>query len=198
MKPKDRRFSSGAAPAGAAQTPGGGGQDGPAQVRQAAGPLALEQTAARLRGVSSGLSVRTRYGNQLEVRLAAAEAARVLLALRDWGFVHLANIFCIDWIAEDELELVYNLWSYEAKIHCSLKCRIPRREPRMGSIHSLWPQAQVYEQEVHEFFGVVFDGNPDLGPLFLHNWLDAPPLRKDFDTEEYSRRAYGFADEEAP
>jgi NADH-quinone oxidoreductase subunit C len=160
-------------------------------------PLRLEETAARLRAGSREISVQPRYGNQLEVRAPASQAPQVLLALRDQGLVHLASIFGIDWIAEEQIELVYNLWSYEDCIHVTLKCRIPRRRPRMASVHSLWPQAQVYEQEIHEFLGVVFDGNPDLGPLFLHNWLDSPPLRKDFDTEEYSRRAYGFLDEEA-
>lgn len=160
-------------------------------------PLRLEEVASRLRAGSREISAQPRYGNQLEVRAPAAQVPQVLLALRDQGFVHLANIFGVDWIAEAQIELVYNLWSYEDRIHVTLKCRIPRDRPRMSSAHSLWPQAQVYEQEIHEFLGVVFDGNPDLGPLFLHNWLDAPPLRKDFDTEEYSRRAYGFLDEEA-
>ena len=45
-------------------------------------------------------------------------------------------------------------------------------------------------------FGIVFKGNPDLSPLFLHNWKDLPPLRKDFDTEEYSYGAFDVGSRE--
>ncbi|MCK5399847.1 NADH-quinone oxidoreductase subunit C, partial [bacterium] len=55
---------------------------------------------------------------------------------------------------------------------------------------------QVYEQEIHEFFGIEFAGNPDLSPLFLHNWKEIPPMRKDFDTEEYSKRAFDVGERE--
>jgi NADH-quinone oxidoreductase subunit C len=45
-------------------------------------------------------------------------------------------------------------------------------------------------------FGVRFTGNPDLSPLFLHNWKDIPPLRKDFNTVEYAGEAYGLGGDE--
>ena len=106
------------------------------------------------------------------------------------SFAHLSFISCVDWIATGELELVYHLWSYEHKLHALVKIRIDRERPWAHTVHELWGQAQVYEQEIHEFFGTYFPGNPDLSPLFLHNWQDAPPLRKDFDATEYSMKAY--------
>ena len=44
---------------------------------------------------------------------------------------------------------------------------------------------------MHEFFGVEFEGNPDSNKqLFLENWDDMPPLRKDFDSIKYSDSKY--------
>jgi NADH-quinone oxidoreductase subunit C len=157
--------------------------------------VSREELVRKLSRLSAHYEVSPRYSNQIEMRIPAAENTSVLSYCKTIGFTHLSNIACIDWIADDRFELLYNLWSYLHKIHLTLKVRIPREEPVAMSVLSQWPQAQVYEQEVHEFFGVVFEGNPDLGPLFLHNWLDMPPMRKDFDSEEYSRQAYGFLDD---
>jgi NADH-quinone oxidoreductase subunit C len=143
-------------------------------------------------GVSSS---EERYDNQIEVRADAFALPGLLSYLKSNGFAHLSNILAVDWIEEGEFELVYNLFSYVHKLHATVKARVDREIAHAPSILTLWPQAQVYEREIHEFFGILFDGNPNLEPFFLHNWQDSPPLRKDFDTEEYSRRAYGMIDD---
>jgi len=40
---------------------------------------------------------------------------------------------------------------------------------------------------MHELFGVEFEGNQDLAPLFLEDWDGPPPFRKDFDWRDYVR-----------
>ncbi len=134
------------------------------------------------------------YSNQIHVKVSPETVPSFILYLKQAGFKHLVNITCVDWIEDNIFEVVYNLWSYEHHVHITAKTSVDRSNPGIQSISSLWPAAQVYEQEIHEMFGVVFTGNPDLGPLFLHNWLDIPPLRKDFDAKEYSGAAYGFVD----
>jgi NADH-quinone oxidoreductase subunit C len=160
--------------------------------------LTSKDIAARIRAFGRGCRAEMRYGNQVDASSPAEQTVSLLLRLQQLGFEHLANIVCVDWIAEGFFELVYHLWSYTHHVHVEVRTRIPREEPAADSIAALWPQAQVYEQEIHEFFGVEFPGNPDLSPLFLHNWRDIPPLRKDFDTEEYARLAFGTLEEETP
>jgi len=46
------------------------------------------------------------------------------------------------------------------------------------------------DEELFEFFGIKFEGNDDMKPLFLENWDDLPPLRKDFDPLEYSKKKF--------
>ena len=155
------------------------------------------EIAVLVEGIPGVSSAEERYGNQVEVKVATEAVVSFLSFLKASGFEHLSNILAVDWIADGEMEVVYNLFSYQHRVHATVKIRVDRDDPHAPSILALWPQAQVYEREVHEFFGIVFDGNPDLEPFFLHNWLDVPPLRKDFDTEEYSRRAYGMLDDDA-
>jgi len=54
----------------------------------------------------------------------------------------------------------------------------------------LWPTARFYERDIHEFFGVKFDGNDDMKPLILENWKDIPPMRKDFDPHKFSKENF--------
>ncbi|MCD6578469.1 NADH-quinone oxidoreductase subunit C [bacterium] len=120
----------------------------------------------------------------------------ILTYLRNEKFEHLANIFAIDWIDEKEFEINYNLWSYEYLVSIIVKVRIPRDKAKIPTALNIWDHAQIYEREVHEFFGIEFIGNPDLSPLFLHNWKDLPPMRKDFDTEAFSRKAFDVGERE--
>ncbi len=117
----------------------------------------------------------------------------VLLWLKEQaGYHQLTLISCVDWIEEGQFELVYHVSSHETGIHVMVKARIDRDNPVMESVIPIYTPAQPYEREIHEYFGVDFPGNPDLAPLYLDDWHDLPPLRKDFDTKAYSQRTYDY------
>ncbi len=149
------------------------------------------EIAEKIKSVYKDLDIKSKYNNQVEVRADGVDIVGLLIFIKSLGFEHLSNLTCVDWINENRFDITYNIWSYKHKVHITVKAGIDREKPEIPSIMKIWPQAQVYERETHEMFGVVFLGNPDLSPLFLHNWKDIPPLRKDFDTVEYSKRAYG-------
>lgn len=111
--------------------------------------------------------------------------------LKEQGFVHLSAISVTDWLKEGKYELTYHLWSYEDKVLLTLKTNIDRENPVIESVISIWREsAQIHERELHELFGVKFDNNPDLTPLFLEDWHGLPPFRKDFDWRDYVRENY--------
>jgi NADH-quinone oxidoreductase subunit C len=148
-----------------------------------------------------GSEVNRRFPGRLELETDPARIASVLMTMKSLGFEHLSNFTCVDWIERGRFEMVYNVWSYRHRLHAVVKVPVDRQKAirkdlEVPTVREVWPQAQAYEREVHEMFGVSFSGNPDLTPLFLHNWKDIPPLRKDFDSEEYSRRAYGVGGED--
>ena len=128
---------------------------------------------------------------------------QVLVVLRfskDRRFDHLALMSCIDWIEEKEFELVYILTGYmqrdeeytgREKTHLIIKTRIPRQRPRFETAIGVFSNAEPYEREIHELFGITFEGHPRLTPLFLERDYDIPPFRKDFDTRKYVEDVFG-------
>lgn len=117
----------------------------------------------------------------------AAEALPALLSLLRGraGYVHLSAISCIDWIEEDQFELVYHLWSYETNILVSAHIRIPRDPGIYLSVFDIFSPAAFFERDIHEMYGVYFEGSPDMSKFILTEWDGPPPMRKDFDSEKW-------------
>ena len=114
----------------------------------------------------------------------------ILSILKNEGFSHLSLLTCVDWIENKEFELVYILFSWKDGGKIIVSTRIDRENPKFVTMKHMWPVARFYEREIHEFFGVEFEGNDNMKPLILELWDDIPPLRKDFDPLEYSRRKF--------
>jgi NADH-quinone oxidoreductase subunit C len=128
----------------------------------------------------------------IKIHAKKEQVKTVLSYFKDNGYDHLALISCVDWINKEELELIYILTSYlndnksyQEKGDVYLKIRIPRDEPEVETVIGVFENAEPYEREIHELFGINFRGHPRLIPLFLERKYDVPPFRKDFDTRKY-------------
>jgi NADH-quinone oxidoreductase subunit C/D len=73
----------------------------------------------------------------------------------------------------------YRLFSFAR--NQSLRIKVPLRdEPHsLPSIVDLWPNADWYEREVYDMFGIRFDGHPFLRRLLMPPWWNGHPLRKE-------------------
>lgn len=124
----------------------------------------------------------------------------VLRYLKESGLDHLALLSCVDWIEAEKFEMVYVLTCYmrndtdytsEQGFHVLLKTDIPRERPALRSVIDIFENAEPYEREIHELYGVHFDGHPRLTPLLLERDYEIPPFRKDFDTRKYVEETFG-------
>ena len=97
-------------------------------------------------------------------------------------FGHMSHMSVVDWLEDNELELVWILWSYEEKIQLFARTRIPRENPSFITTQKLWRQAHTYEREFHELYGVDYEGHNELTDFVLEDWDGPPPMRRDFDT----------------
>jgi len=109
-------------------------------------------------------------------REAFKEAIKYLV--NELGFKHLSTITGVD--LGKKLEIIYHL-AYKGAIELSLKVDIPKGKPKLPTVTNLIPGAILYEREVHDLLGIVFEGHPDLSPLLLpEKWpRDVYPLRKE-------------------
>jgi len=87
--------------------------------------------------------------------------------------------------AEPRFEVVYHLLSYTHGHVFALKVYLPRENPAVASVESLWGVANWHEREAFDMFGIVFTGNTDLRRILLPDDWTGYPLRKDWVDPEF-------------
>jgi NADH-quinone oxidoreductase subunit C/D len=75
--------------------------------------------------------------------------------------------------------LVYHLFSFERNSFLRLKVALKEEFPSAPSISSLWANANWYEREVYDMFGIRFNGHPHLKRLLMPQSWQGHPLRKE-------------------
>ncbi|MCF7912447.1 MAG: NADH-quinone oxidoreductase subunit C [Candidatus Cloacimonetes bacterium] len=130
--------------------------------------------------------------NQAFVTIEKNRLPDVLTWLRDYeDYTHLAFITAVDYPEIEKIQLTYMLHNYILHTDLGLRVLLDRTRPEMVSIHHLWKQVATYQRELREMFGIDFPGSPGLQENFaLEGWKDIPPMRRDFDTKEYSEKTY--------
>lgn len=85
------------------------------------------------------------------------------------------------------MEVVYNLYSIPFNTHLMLKVVLPRENPVIDSVTSIWRTADWHEREAYDMFGIKFNGHPDLRRILMPADWEGFPLRKDYVHQEYYR-----------
>jgi NADH-quinone oxidoreductase subunit C len=88
---------------------------------------------------------------------------------------------------EPRIEGVYILYSYRYRFQLTLKIMLPRENPTLPSVTSLYRAANWYERECYDMLGVVYEGHPNLKRILTSpDWV-GHPLRRDYVfPEEYN------------
>jgi len=102
------------------------------------------------------------------------------------AFDCLSNMSGVDYLKDGKIQVVLHLYSYVHRHRIVIKVNVPRANPVMPSIESVWKAANWHEREIYDLLGVVFTDHPDLRRLLMpEDWV-GHPLRKDFvEPEEY-------------
>ncbi|UHD15949.1 NADH-quinone oxidoreductase subunit C [Thiocapsa bogorovii] len=142
-----------------------------------------------------GIEVRRKSSRRIRVDVQPDALPALLELLRGRAsYVHLSAISCVDWIEENEFELVYHVWSYEIGSLVSAHTRIARNPGVYISVYDIYTPAAFFERDIHEMFGVFFEGSPDMSKFILTEWDGPPPMRKDFDSEAWVNAHFDFQD----
>lgn len=124
--------------------------------------------------------------NRISLVASVHDLPALATYLRDTeGFDHVTSVTGIDYPDKDFFAVTYHLSSYARlplrRLVLSVTVNIPRQDPKMPSLASIWPSVEYHERETHEMLGVRFQDHPNLNLLLLpEDWADLPPLRKDF------------------
>ncbi|HMA05644.1 MAG TPA: NADH-quinone oxidoreductase subunit C [Methanomicrobiales archaeon] len=139
--------------------------------------LGMETAEAALAGFGPVARVRS---NQVQVVTTLGMARDAIkAALGPISCDHLIQMSTAD--AGEHFELTYHLTGPH-RLVISIRVNIPRGNPALPSVHDLLPPAGIYERQIHDLFGIIFQGHPNLARIILNeDWpLKEYPLRKDW------------------
>ena len=128
---------------------------------------------------------------------------RALKESPDYQLDHVSNLTAVDYpplpaaptnVQQEEnrnapqagrIEMIYHLDS-TAKKHgpVTLKVKLPRGNPVVGSLVPLYRGAEYQEREVYDLYGVTFPGHPDLRRILMWEEFTGHPMRKDYLPED--------------
>lgn len=79
-----------------------------------------------------------------------------------------------------DFTVFYHLLSIDRNSDVRIKVALSADSLRVPSVIDLWPNANWYEREVWDLFGIEFDGHPLLVRIMLPRTWTGHPLRKDY------------------
>ena len=92
------------------------------------------------------------------------------------------SVTATDWPGSDpRLWVAYELRSTQHHHRLRVKVGLTEGDAHVPTVISLYPTANWHERETHDFYGIVFDGHPNLRPLMVPDGWEGFPLLK---TEE--------------
>ena len=148
-------------------------------------PVRAKELATKITSRFPDVKVDWMKEKRLKVTAAPSKIKDVAYFVRDQlGFDHISAVSGVDWIARNELEVVYFIGTVKAgwaDFVVALSEQVPRDNPVVETLIEVWTGADFQERETHEMFGINFKGHPSTAHLLLpEDWNDLPPLRKDY------------------
>lgn len=114
------------------------------------------------------------------------------LLMYEYDYKTLNAITCTDWIEDGHFALTYILTTSDRSNTFMVQTSINREAAHVETLCKEFAQAEIFERDLHELYGIDFIGNLNLKELSLENWVHTPPLRREFDTLEFVQNHLTF------
>jgi NADH-quinone oxidoreductase subunit C len=114
----------------------------------------------------------------------------VLLLLRDDSelqFNFLTTLCGMHYPDTEQLGVVYHLHSFENNHRIRIKTTTDLANPKIQTATTIWPAANWMERETYDFYGIIFEGHPNLVRILNVDDMTVFPMRKDFPLEDQTR-----------
>jgi NADH-quinone oxidoreductase subunit C len=108
------------------------------------------------------------------------EICRFLKSDSELSFDFLEDLTATDHPKLNLIKLVYHFYSYRHRHLFTAKVELPRDNPEVDTVETVWKAANWMEREVFDLFGVRFIGHSDPRRILLPDDWVGHPLRKDY------------------
>ncbi len=146
-------------------------------------------------GKGAAVTAHVQFG-ELTLQAQAGQIVGLLATLRDhpdYRFRQLIDLCAADYPERDQrFDVVYHLLSLKQNVRVRVKVRTDE-DTAVPSVTSVFPNADWYEREAFDMYGVFFDGHPDLRRILTDYGFHGHPLRKDFPMSGYVEVRYDEA-----
>lgn len=89
--------------------------------------------------------------------------------------------------AEKPFVVIYHVHNMFQNIRIRFKVALEGNEPSIPSATAVWKSANWMERETYDFFGIDFEGHPDLRRILNMDDLGVFPMRKEYPLEDPNR-----------
>ena len=101
---------------------------------------------------------------------------------------YLTDITAVHYPGQREpFAVVYHVHNMFQNIRLRIKVFVGGEQPTVPSATTVWPGANWMERETYDFFGILFEGHPDLRRILNMDELDVFPMRKEYPLEDPNR-----------
>ena len=83
--------------------------------------------------------------------------------------------------------VIYHLHNFTGNIRVRLKSFLAGPYPVIATACDLYPAANWMERETFDFYGIVFEGHPNLKRILNVDYMDYFPMRKEYPLEDPTR-----------
>jgi len=116
------------------------------------------------------------------------EVIRLLKENESLGFTFLTTLCGIHYPDRElPLGVVYHLHRLEGNVRIRVKTFLSLEHPVIATVTDLYSAANWMERETYDFYGIVFEGHPDLRRILNVEYMDYFPLRKEYPLEDQTR-----------
>jgi len=104
-------------------------------------------------------------------------------------FTFLTDLCGVHWPNRPQkFEVVYHLHSFTNNIRLRIKVPLEGDPPKVRTATTVFSAANWMERETYDFYGIIFEGHPDLRRILNVDEMTFFPMRKEYPLEDNTRK----------